>query len=110
MAEAVRKANTGLASNLCLYDADGNPVALQFGGIPVAVVAGGSTPVPMHIEYAYDANQWLQYRGQAVRGSLTSDAAWLVVKYVRDANGNILQELLSPDNSIWDDRTTLTYA
>ncbi len=93
------------------------PIAVELfnSGVRLSVNADGSLSIssaPYHIEYDYDiSTQWLVYKGSAARGVATSAAGWKIVKYVRDANGNITQELLSPDDSVWDNRaTTVVYA
>lgn len=59
---------------------------------------------------AYDVQGRPEYRGVAIRGSADSDARWTVEKVTYNANGLVTQARLSPPNSVWDDRASLTYA
>jgi hypothetical protein len=66
-------------------------------------------PLPI-INIAYDSNSRPEYRGVAVRGTADSASRWLIEKITYDGNGLVTTHRLSPQNSIWDNRTSLTYA
>jgi hypothetical protein len=67
--------------------------------------------------YSYTANN-IEYEGWAPSGTATSDAKWVIKKYVYDATPNLTTELWANVNTsgqptatnIWDNRTLLTYA
>ena len=59
---------------------------------------------------AYDAQSRPEYRGVAIRGSADSAKRWTVEKVTYNEAGLVTQARLSPPNSVWDDRETLTYA
>lgn len=49
------------------------------------------------------------YCGTAAFGSADSAAAWLVTRIPINANGTVGTVQRSPNNSIWNNRTSLTY-
>jgi hypothetical protein len=59
---------------------------------------------PPHTEYAYDANNRIEYIGWAQRGAATSEEKWFMIKFVYNGNGTVAQILAAPKYSIWDDR------
>ena len=60
--------------------------------------------------YAYDSSNLLIYQGMAPQGKLSSEAYWFVEKLTYDVNNNVVLIQGSPEDSIWDDRATLTYS
>ena len=65
----------------------------------------------------YDGAGNLIYIGLAGRGVATSAPAsgtsapgWIVFKLAYDGSGNLTSVKTAPENSIWDDRSTLSYA
>jgi hypothetical protein len=60
------------------------------------------------IHYAYNANNLVEYIGLAVRGTLTSQSAWDIYKFTYTGNFVILRQT-APVNSVWDDRSSLSY-
>ena len=57
----------------------------------------------------YDGSNNMIYIGIAPRGSVSSDSAWLIRKFIYTGS-NLTSETTSPPNSIYDDRASLTYA
>lgn len=64
--------------------------------------------VQMRIDY--DANNNPIYIGFAVKGALSSAAAWVISKNTYDANNNLTVSQSSSQFQIWDNRTSLTYS
>lgn len=58
----------------------------------------------------YDASNNLIYVGLGGRGALTSAASWVVFKLGYDGSNNLTSVKTAPENSIWDNRVSLTYA
>lgn len=58
---------------------------------------------------SYDASNNPEYIGIAPRGVASSDAAWSIEKLTY-TGGLVTLSQTSPDHSIWDNRTSLTYA
>lgn len=58
---------------------------------------------------AYDSQGRPEYRGVAIRGSADSAARWTIEKVVYGTYG-VDTARLSPPNSIWDNRASLSYA
>ena len=59
--------------------------------------------------FDYDSDSKVIYSGVAKRGKASSDAAWWVFKYTYNGS-NVTLIQCSVQDSIWDNRTTLTYA
>lgn len=58
----------------------------------------------------YNAAGFVQYHGIAKKGAATSAAEWLVEKFTYDGDNKALTRTTSPENSIWDNRASLTYS
>lgn len=58
----------------------------------------------------YQGGTNVVYIGFAVSGSLTSEPKWIICKFIYDASSNVTQIDVAPENSIWDNRTSLTYS
>lgn len=62
----------------------------------------------------YDAVNNPLYIGQALAGTLISDAGWRIKKFTYDSNNNLINIRWADGNilfdNIWNDRTTLTYS
>jgi hypothetical protein len=61
--------------------------------------------VPLITRLAYTSDGKLEYSGLARKGSLSSDASWLIEKFVYTGD-NLTQTLMSEFNQVWDDRET----
>jgi hypothetical protein len=65
------------------------------------------------LQYAFAWDQAtgnLIYEGVAVRGALESEPKWLIVKNTYNAQNLLTSEKMAPLMSIWNNRTSLTYA
>lgn len=63
----------------------------------------------MRSKFVYDTNSNVLYTGLAPRGSLTSEARWVVHKFVYSAAGDLTDILPSAPNQIYDNYLTLSY-
>lgn len=61
------------------------------------------TPLITRLAYASDGK--LEYSGLARKGAASSDAAWLIEKFVYSGD-QLVQTLMSDFNQIWDNRET----
>ena len=61
-------------------------------------------------KFAYDSNNRVLYHGIAPRGSATSDPVWIVETFLYNSQSLVSDIQASPENSVYDNRTTLTYA
>lgn len=74
---------------------------------------GGTTQnITPRVRIAYDSNQNVSYMGFARRGITDAQSGWLIVRFTLDVNDNAthMEFAALGSTSIWDDRTTLTYA
>ena len=66
------------------------------------------------LECSYDVNGYLEYIGYAKPGSDTDEAAWIILKFTRDANNNITKRRVANGTyaftQVYDDRATYTYS
>ena len=64
---------------------------------------------PLQEKFDYDSNNRIIYYGTAPQGNLTSQSTWTINNFTYDGSGNLINKQTAPINSIWDNRTTLTY-
>jgi hypothetical protein len=73
-------------------------------------VSGSSNGNTVRVDF-FDDNT--TYKGEAIAGSIESDAVWRIIKIVTDTTGNI-SKILANGNSeyinIWNDRLSLSYS
>ena len=63
--------------------------------------------------FDYDGSNNLLYKGRALPGSASSDAAWAIQKYTYTGGNLTLIQWANGDNAlnkIWDNRAALSYA
>ncbi len=73
--------------------------------------SGGSGDVLQNI--FEPLNQDSAYRGDSILGTLTSTAAWIIVKISIQEDGSALEQFADGNNEsvhVWDDRALYTYA
>ena len=56
----------------------------------------------------YDANNRIQYRGIATKGTPTSATSWVLHKYTYNAKGQVTKDALAYGS--WDLKTTSSYS
>ena len=82
----------------------------DFNAIHQFRTPGAKQPVGVQRRMEADSSGRPIYIGFALKDSASSASAWLVYKYTWDSsNFNTLIQV-SPKNSVWDDRASLTYA
>ena len=57
----------------------------------------------------YDTNSNALYVGIASQGAKTSEAKWIIYKYVYDGSNRYTGSLCAGQNQIWDNRGSLVY-
>lgn len=57
----------------------------------------------------YDIGTNTIYIGYAVKGSVESDAVWIISRTLLDVDGNPTEKKISDINSIWNNRLALNY-
>lgn len=74
-----------------------------------------STPgVQLITVISYNANQDIEYIGNAAPGSLASESVWKIINLTYDVNDNIETVVYASGNrkfdKVWDNRASYTYS